>query len=315
MAKENLPIVFGPILSRRFGKSLGVDLSPSKKQCNYNCIYCELGKAKPIERMEEVIKVEILINAIQNALNNLTTPIDVLTITANGEPTLYPHLLELIQSIKPFLKGVKTLILSNGSLFYEPKVQQALKEFDIVKFSLDAIDLKAFERVDKPYSKDIDKILEGILSFSQIYQGQLVAEVLLIKGVNDSANNLKLIADFLKKINIARVDLSTIDRPSSFKAPKLSEDELLKCSLFFEGLCVSLPKRTATQANQAKKLISCGIDELLALISRRPLSAEEAPLILDPNAFKHLETLLNHKQITIKKVGSLEFYCAFNLHL
>ncbi|GAA8469762.1 radical SAM protein [Helicobacter pylori] len=315
MAKENLPIVFGPILSRRFGKSLGVDLSPSKKQCNYNCIYCELGKAKPIERMEEVIKVEILINAIQNALNNLTTPIDVLTITANGEPTLYPHLLELIQSIKPFLKGVKTLILSNGSLFYEPKVQQALKEFDIVKFSLDAIDLKAFERVDKPYSKDIDKILEGILSFSQIYQGQLVAEVLLIKGVNDSANNLKRIADFLKKINVARVDLSTIDRPSSFKAPKLSEDELLKCSLFFEGLCVSLPKRTATQANQAKKLISCGIDELLALISRRPLSAEEAPLILDPNAFKHLETLLNHKQITIKKVGSLEFYCAFNLHL
>ncbi len=311
MAKENLPIVFGPVLSRRFGKSLGVDLSPSKKQCNYNCIYCELGKAKPIERMEEVVKVEILINAIQNALNNLTTPIDVLTITANGEPTLYPHLLELIQSIKPFLKGVKTLILSNGSLFYEPKVQQALKEFDIVKFSLDAIDLKAFERVDKPYSKDIDKILEGILSFSQIYQGQLVAEVLLIKGVNDNANNLKLIAAFLKKINTARVDLSTIDRPSSFKAPKLSEDELLKCSLFFEGLCVSLPKRTATQADQAKKLISCGMDELLALISRRPLSAEEAPLILDPNTFKHLETLLNHKQITIKKVGSLEFYCAF----
>ncbi|MDU9792850.1 radical SAM protein [Helicobacter pylori] len=311
MAKENLPVVFGPVLSRRFGKSLGVDLSPSKKQCNYNCIYCELGKAKPIECMEEVIKVETLINAIQNALNNLTTPIDVLTITANGEPTLYPHLLELIQSIKPFLKGVKTLILSNGSLFYEPKVQQALKEFDIVKFSLDAIDLKAFERVDKPYSKDIDKILEGILSFSQIYQGQLVAEVLLIKGVNDSANNLKRIADFLKKINTARVDLSTIDRPSSFKAPKLSEDELLKCSLFFEGLCVSLPKRTTTQADQAKKLISCGIDELLALISRRPLSAEEAPLILDPNAFKHLETLLNHKQITIKKVGSLEFYCAF----
>ncbi|WP_139521541.1 radical SAM protein [Helicobacter pylori] len=311
MAKENLPVVFGPILSRRFGKSLGVDLSPSKKQCNYNCIYCELGKAKPIERMEEVIKVETLISAIQNALNNLATPIDVLTITANGEPTLYPHLLELIQSIKPFLKGVKTLILSNGSLFYEPKVQQALKEFDIVKFSLDAIDLKAFERVDKPYSKDINKILEGILSFSQIYQGQLVAEVLLIKGVNDSANNLKLIADFLKQINIARVDLSTIDRPSSFKAPKLSEDDLLKCSLFFEGLCVSLPKRTATQADQAKKLISCGIDELFALISRRPLSAEEAPLILDPNAFKHLETLLNHKQITIKKVGSLEFYCAF----
>ncbi|GAA8166178.1 radical SAM protein [Helicobacter pylori] len=311
MAKENPPVVFGPVLSRRFGKSLGVDLSPSKKQCNYNCIYCELGKAKPIERMEEVIKVETLISTIQNALNNLATPIDVLTITANGEPTLYSHLLELIQSIKPFLKGVKTLILSNGSLFYEPKVQQALKEFDIVKFSLDAIDLKAFERVDKPYSKDINKILEGISSFSQIYQGQLVAEVLLIKGVNDSANNLKLIAEFLKQINIARVDLSTIDRPSSFKAPKLSEDELLKCSLFFEGLCVSLPKRTATQADQAKKLISCDIDELLALISRRPLSAEEAPLILDPNTFKHLETLLNHKQITIKKVGSLEFYCAF----
>ncbi|CAK00200.1 conserved hypothetical protein [Helicobacter acinonychis str. Sheeba] len=303
-----MPIIFGPVLSRRFGKSLGVDLSPSKKQCNYDCIYCELGKAKPISRMEEVIEVETLINAIQNALNNLTTPIDVLTITANGEPTLYPHLLELIQRIKPFLKGVKTLILSNGSLFYEPKVQQALKEFDIVKFSLDAIDLKAFKKVDKPYSKDINKILEGISSFSQIYQGQLVAEVLLIKGVNDNENHLKLIAAFLKKINIARVDLSTIDRPSSFKAPKLSEDELLKCSLFFEGLRVSLPKRTAPKI---EKLISCDRDGLLALISRRPLSVEEAPLILEPNSFKHLETLLNYKQITIKKVGSLEFYCTF----
>ncbi|WP_104748304.1 radical SAM protein [Helicobacter cetorum] len=306
MAKEIYPIVFGPVLSRRFGKSLGIDLSPLKKQCNYNCIYCELGKAKTMQSMEEVLEAETLINATKNALKNLTTPIDVLTITANGEPTLYPHLLEFIQNIKPFLKGIKTLILSNGSLFYKTKVQQALKEFDIVKFSIDAIDLKAFKRVDKPHNHDINLILQGIFDFSQIYQGQLVAEVLLIKGVNDSLHNLKLIAEFLRKINVARVDLSTIDRPSSFNAPKLSESELLECSLVFEGLCVSLPKRTITPY---EKPLAYKEHDLLSFIKRRPLSTEEVPLLLDNQTLNYLQNLLENKQIQIKKVGSLEFYC------
>ncbi|AFI05708.1 radical SAM protein [Helicobacter cetorum] len=306
MTKETLPIVFGPVLSRRFGKSLGIDLSPFKKQCNFNCIYCELGKAKTMESMQKVLELETLINAAKNALKKLSTPIDVLTITANGEPTLYPHLLEFIQNIKPFLKGIKTLILSNGSLFYNPKVQQALKEFDIVKFSLDAIDLKAFKRVDKPHNHDINLILQGIFDFSKNYQGQLVAEVLLIKGVNDSLHNLKLIAEFLRKINVARVDLSTIDRPSSFNAPKLSEDELLECSLVFEGLCVSLPKRTTSYY---EKPLTYKEQDLLAFIKRRPLSTEEAPLLLDNQTLQALQSLLESEQIALKKVGSLEFYC------
>ncbi|AFI03644.1 radical SAM protein [Helicobacter cetorum] len=309
MTKETLPIVFGPVLSRRFGKSLGIDLSPFKKQCNFNCIYCELGKAKTMDSMEKVLELETLINATKNALKNLKTPIDVLTITANGEPTLYPHLLEFMQNIKPFLKGVKTLILSNGSLFYETKVQQALKEFDIVKFSIDAIDLKAFQRVDKPYSKDINTILQGIFDFSKNYQGQLVAEVLLIKGVNDSLHNLKLIAEFLKKINVARIDLGTIDRPSSFNAPKLNEDELLKCSLVFEGLCVSLPKRNKVAY---EKPLTYNQKDLLSFIKRRPLSIEEASLLLDNQTFQSLQHLLENKQIHIKKVGIVEFYCIQN---
>ena len=239
-----MQIVFGPIVSRRFGISLGVDLSPNTKQCNFDCLYCELSPKKTINKYEDVIPVEEIIKEVKEALKK-HEKIDVLTITANGEPTLYPHLEEFIRKIKPHIKNnIKTLILSNGSKFGEEKIQNALMHFDIVKFSLDSIDIKQFKKVDRPHNElNLDSILEGIKSFSKIRKNLLICEILFVKNINDNLDSIAHLVEFLKDINVDRVDLSTIDRPPAYSVEPLSFDKLYEISEMFDGLNISLPIR------------------------------------------------------------------------
>ena len=105
-------ITFGPVPSRRFGMSLGVDLSGAIKQCNFDCLYCELSPAPTMTQMYHVLSVDDIINAIGRSLKEHPN-IDVITLTANGEPTLYPHLKTLISQINHIKKTTKmTLIMT-----------------------------------------------------------------------------------------------------------------------------------------------------------------------------------------------------------
>ena len=240
-------IIFGPVLSRRFGRSLGVDLSPSIKQCNFDCVYCELYKAKPVDFMSEVVPYTQILEAIKSGLE-AHKDICVLTFTATGEPTLYPQLYELISATKPLLPPhIKTLILSNGSRFQAQK--KALELFDIVKFSIDAAILGDFRKIDRPSKAlSLPSILRGIEDFSASFRGELVAEVLLVEGHNDSEENLRSIAEFLRHIRISRVDLGSIDRPSAYQIKSVSEEKLAWASKFFAGLNLSLPKRSKLES-------------------------------------------------------------------
>ncbi|WP_120945314.1 radical SAM protein [Helicobacter labacensis] len=297
-------IVFGPLQSRRFGWSLGIDVSGEMKQCNFNCVYCELKAHKPVDKMAHVIPLPALLEAVHGALQiHKNTPLDVLTTTANGEPTLYPHLYEFITQLQT-PPGLKTLILSNGSRFGDPEVQKALLRYDIVKFSLDAAVPKAFAKVDKPSASIcLEHLLEGIADFSARYEGMLVAEVLLVKGVNDSLENIQAIARFLRQIRIARVDLSTIDRPPSHNAKPLSPEALLAIAAHFEGLPVSLALRAHSPSTLALQMLDpCAF---LALLERRPLSTPEARNYLSD---KDLNTLLQEGKVRLRKIGALDFY-------
>ena len=114
-------IIFGPIPSRRFGMSLGIDLSPNVKQCNFDCLYCELSYAKTMSKQTDIISVKDIVTALKKSLAKHDN-IDVITFTANGEPSLYPHLSELIDEIDKFKGSTKTLILSNGANIYEKEI-------------------------------------------------------------------------------------------------------------------------------------------------------------------------------------------------
>ena len=184
-------IIFGPITSRRFGESLGVDLSPQTKQCNYDCLYCELEGKKAQDSMQNILEVDTILTAIKEALNKFKN-IQSLTITANGEPTLYPNLYELMLRLEDIKGDTQTLLLTNGSLLWDLSVSRACLLFDKVKFSLDAISPEVFKKIDRPIKNiSLEQILQGIYQFSSDFSGELYAEILFVKGLNDNLKEVQ----------------------------------------------------------------------------------------------------------------------------
>ena len=309
-------VIFGPIYSRRFGTSLGIDLSPKSKQCNFDCLYCELEGQRAQASMQEVLPLAPIIKELEK---KLTPNLDVLTITANGEPTLYPHLYELICAIKERIPPhLKTLILSNGSRFGESSVQRALLLFDIVKFSLDGAQEREFLRIDRPHkSLKLEQIKQGILEFSRLYKGELIAEILLVQGVNDTQSNLKELAQTLSQINPKRIDLSTIDRPPAYKSKPLDSASLTQIAEFFKAqlphIPIALPTRPShttsqPQESRAQTPSISDLASLIDLIKRRPLEVHEAHAMLDAHTLPLLENALESKQIFIQEINGLRFY-------
>lgn len=304
-----MPFVFGPVHSRRFGISLGVDLSPAAKQCNFDCVYCELCAAKPMGAMRDVASASEIVAEIEHALQSGIV-CDVLTFTANGEPTLYPHLAELVASVRAVLARFpappKLLILSNGSRFGEASVREALQGFDIVKFSLDAASERVFARVDRAArGVTIGAIIEGIATFAREFAGELIAEVLLVKGYNDNPDEVAHIADALRKIAPARVDVGTIDRPSAYKVSALSAGEIEALLPLFWGLRVFVPRREALCCPQ-----SYDSAQILATLHRRPLSAGDIAALFDKPSQQRLQTLVQNGEVTREEAGGIVFYCA-----
>ena len=172
--------IFGPVASRRFGRSLGIDLSPQRKQCNFNCVYCELGAARPVSAMSEPCEIDPVIAELKTALQN-HSGIDVITITANGEPTLHPRFAELASALKALNLPQKLLVLSNGSLVRENSA--ALMKLDICKFSLDSALAKSFRKVDGPHAGiSAEDIVSAIADFAREFRGELDIEILVVRG-------------------------------------------------------------------------------------------------------------------------------------
>ena len=303
-------MVFGPILSRRFGISLGIDLSPQKKQCNFDCLYCELKppkKEKTISHFDEILPLEILLKTTKDALK-IHKNIDVLTITANGEPTLYPHLKEFITQIKPYIpKQTKSLILSNGSLFGDKNICEALKEFDIVKFSLDSIS-KSFKKIDRPHkSLLLEDIKDGIKSYAKIRKNTLICEILVVENINDNDDDMKLLAEFLREIKVDRIDLGTIDRPPAYHIKAVSFERLLALSKNFESkdLFVSLPQRKNINI---ETLINLSESDILNTLQKRPIAVNEIENLFNKNSIDRFHRLFDNGMIKIKNMGLIDFY-------
>jgi wyosine [tRNA(Phe)-imidazoG37] synthetase (radical SAM superfamily) len=235
--------VFGPLQSRRFGLSLGIDLSPEKKTCNFDCVYCELEPAKTLTNIENPSNVNDIIIQVKEALVKYPK-IDVITITANGEPTLYPMLGELIDHLNQIKKEKKLLILSNASTIVSQDIQNSLCKLDIVKLSLDCVSEKCFKKIDRPdKSIDFNKMIESIISFRKIFKNELVIEILVVEGINDKEEEFKLLNQALQKINPDRVDIGTIDRPPAYAVKPVSEEKISKLATLIENIPVSIVRK------------------------------------------------------------------------
>lgn len=305
-----MDIIFGPVQSRRFGESLGVDLSPKSKQCNYDCLYCELEGKKAQMLMQEILSVEEILVAIQQGLEKFPN-VESLTITANGEPTLYPYLYELMLRLEDIKGDKQTLLLTNGSLLWDLCVSRACLLFDKVKFSLDAVSYRVFKKIDRAHKNvDLTQILKGIYQFSADFQGELYAEILFVKGVNDSPVEIEEMARFLAPIPLRRLDISTIDRPPAYQVNPLSPDALESIREVFlrYEIPVFIPKRIASGQEGGLNL---SMQEIIKTISLRPMSVEDVKMLWNKESQERLQTLLQEGKAEERVINGVKFYVSF----
>ena len=203
--------VYGPVPSRRLGRSLGVSPIPSKT-CSYSCVYCQLGRTNHLQVKRESFfsKQDIFAEIIMHCQTAMP---DYITFVGDGEPTLCRDLGWLIRHTKINLR-IPTAVITNSSLLYRKDVRQDLDKADIIIASLDAGDERLYNIINRPHAGiDFHTMLEGLSEFSREFTGKLWLEIMLVKGLNDSPEELSKIKNVIEKIKSDRVYLLTPTRP------------------------------------------------------------------------------------------------------
>jgi wyosine [tRNA(Phe)-imidazoG37] synthetase (radical SAM superfamily) len=208
-------IAFGPVPSRRLGRSLGINNIPPKI-CSYSCAYCQLGRTLKMEvERRAFYESEMVVSdasAQVTRAREAGESIDYLTFVPDGEPTLDIHLGQEIERLRPL--GLPIAVISNASLIWRQDVRQDLMAANWVSLKVDAVEQAVWRQTNRPHgSLDLSSILEGVLAFASEYTGELVTETMLVDGVNDGERHLKALASFLTHMQPDRAYLSIPTRP------------------------------------------------------------------------------------------------------
>ena len=265
--------VFGPVLSKRLGNSLGIDVIPHKT-CSYNCIYCQLGSEEnTITDLTNYYSVDEIIYELKEALLN-NKNIDYITFTGSGEPTLYKDLKKLIYEIKQ-ITDIPVCIITNGSLLYKQEMRSNLLLADLIIPSLDAGNEETFKLIDNPNKEiDFDKMVEGLIEFKKVFKGEYWLEIFLLKDINDNEDELDDIIKIVKKIKPDRIQLITATRRvANEKAKALSDEELKKIKKYFNSKCdieIDIPNISENHKGNDKKITE---EDIVNFLIRQPDTA------------------------------------------
>jgi wyosine [tRNA(Phe)-imidazoG37] synthetase (radical SAM superfamily) len=255
-----------------------------------------------VDKQTDIVSVKTIIDELQTHLDER---IDVITLTANGEPTLYPHLNELIEEIDKIKNHTETLILTNSASLVDENIFATLLKLDQVKLSLDAISPDVFKKIDRPHeSIKIEDIVQKVEEFSKIYKGKLFIEILFVHGLNDTKEEIQKLNKALLEINATRIDLGTIDRPPAYPVVGISYKELHDISLMFDYI---LPIHIASRIHAEPNNAHYENNEILNTLDKRPLTMNDINLLFDDGSKERLEKLINEEKIVKKVVGNLEF--------
>jgi len=209
------PLVFGPVPSRRLGRSLGINNIPPKI-CSYSCTYCQVGRTLKMQADRSTFyPVDDIITQVQakvHRLRNQGEHIDYLTFVSDGEPTLDENLGQEIQRLRPL--GIKIAVITNASLITKEDVRANLSHVDWVSVKVDTVDQRIWHKLNRPHgSLDLERIRQGMCEFSQKFQGELVTETMLIRGLNDKEEQLLDVASFLRELAPDKAYLAIPTRP------------------------------------------------------------------------------------------------------
>ena len=262
--------VYGPVPSRRLGLSLGVSPIPNKT-CNYSCIYCQLGRTTTLSVERKLFyPVEDILDELKKTIV-LQSAFDVITIVGEGEPTLYLGLGSLITKIRNISKK-PIAVITNGALLSEPEVRNELKNADIVLPSLDAATEQQFRSINRPHKHiEYSSVIQGLVDFSMIFEGELWIEIMLIKGLNDDRDTLEKFSSLLKRIKYSRLYLNSPVRPPA---------ETSVCEVNQEQLELAVQILGGTPINRLSSTgfyspIKDDFEAVLSIIQRHPMNQFE----------------------------------------
>jgi wyosine [tRNA(Phe)-imidazoG37] synthetase (radical SAM superfamily) len=264
--------VFGPVPSRRLGFSLGVDPIP-RKYCNFDCIYCQVGKTirTETERKSFFDRGELVEEILQHLQGG--RPVDVITFSGSGEPTLNEDLGRMIRELKR-KTGTPLAVITNGSLLFREDVQEDLLPADIVLPSLDAVDAETFLKINRPHpSVSIDAVVNGLRTFRSVFKGKIWLEIMLAKGINDTPEQIERLNEVLGTISVDKIQLNTITRPAPEEhAKSLQASELARIG---EALGVHCEVISGFDKRSEALGIDDWASEVLAILGRRALTIED----------------------------------------
>jgi wyosine [tRNA(Phe)-imidazoG37] synthetase (radical SAM superfamily)/preprotein translocase subunit SecF len=272
--------LFGPVPSRRLGRSLGIDLIPMKT-CSMNCVFCQLGSCEQttLERREQVPLKAVFAELRQWQARRI--PADFATLSGSGEPTLHTGFGEVLKFARG-TTGLQTALLSNGSLFYLPEVRKAAAEADVVKLSLSAWDASSFEAINRPApGLDFEKMVTGQQQFGSEFAGQLWLEIFLIPGLNTAPEALEKIARLTARIAPDRIHLNTAVRPAAEPGIQpLDAAKLREIATFFGPKAEVIAESTKAPP-QAEHSPQSALDPetLIRMVERHPATAGQLAAI------------------------------------
>ncbi len=300
--------MFGPVASRRLGRSLGVDLVEFKT-CTYDCIYCQLGRTtnKTVKRAEYV-PLERVVNEVAGKLNVRPLP-DYITLSGSGEPTLHGRLGELISAVKK-ISTIPVAVLTNGSLLWDRQVRKGLSQADLVIPSLDAGTDRTFQYVNRPHPRiRFAEMVDGLVEFRREFAKPIWLEVFILSGVTTIDSEVNEMVQAVERILPDRVQLNTVNRPPTEPYAMPASREML------ERIARRFPVETeviggyhGAEDHPSTRATS---DGLLALLRRRPCSLPDLAngLGVHPNEImKVMGPLLESRCVDAKVLNGTTFY-------
>ncbi|AEE14798.1 Radical SAM domain protein [Thermodesulfobium narugense DSM 14796] len=267
-----MQFLFGPVPSRRLGLSLGINIIPHKV-CNFNCVYCEVGKTTNLinDRRSFYNPEEIERDFRENYKK--MGKFDFVTFSGSGEPTLNKDIGRLVRYVKSF-NLAKIAVLTNGSLLNLTDVQEDLMDADVVIPSLDAANQESFKKINRAHgSLKIDEIINGIKEFRDKFRGEIWLESLFVKDFNDSKKDIEDLKRAVKLINPHKFQIGTIDRPPAEESiKKLTNDELMQIYSELRDLNAELIKPFRDKNMDFQDFLELSIAKMVSI---RPCSKEE----------------------------------------
>lgn len=311
--------IFGPVISRRLGYSLGIDFT-EEKLCNMDCLYCECGITTQFSEKKDLkIKPKIILKEFKETLKSLKH-LDFITFTGTGEPSLYSGLEKLYKGIKELLKessfNPRYAILTNSTMFVDKKFYEFAKKMDIVLPSVDGISTSVINKINRPaQSIKWDNVLKKLINFQKEFTGELWIETFILEDINTSQEELNKFVAYFKKLNPHKIQINTIDRPPAYHVKKAKKETINKIYKFFKnelvhnGIGVEVIARAFELSRDAA--IKYSEETLMSLLKRRPVPMYELLSIfgVKEDIFKKtLQKLIDKNLIQKKTLMNIDFF-------